>query len=253
MDFDMVKFVEKIQALDAPAKVDVDGFHYTDKKLERITDPAYPEAMTCSTLVGLSDLWKAGLDGLTADDVLVQVFSPFEVRIWNRKADKFARRKLTAVCRYPTADIPQLKFGNWQDPESFIISAQQCFQRVKVQNDDGSYAQDLDYVLKICSSISSEQAMSNDDDGIAQRVSVKRGVTLKAEEVLRPRVNLAPYRTFSDIDQILVPFIFRAKFSEDGEAKLALFEGDGGRWKIEAQASIKAFLATLFGTVPVTS
>lgn len=253
MEFDMVKFVEKISSMSLPAQVDVGEFNYTDKKLERITDPGYPDALTCSTLVGLVDLWTAGLDGLTPEDVLVQVYSPFEARIWNRKADKFGRRKLTAVCKYPSGEIVQFKFGQWQEPEDFIIAAQQCFQRAKIENDDGSFAKDLDYILRISSSITAEHTTSAEDDGIVQRVGLKRGVTLKAEEALQPRVVLAPYRTFADIDQILVPFIFRARISGD-EAELALFEGDGGRWKIAAQASIKKFLQAQFGTgVPVTS
>jgi hypothetical protein len=251
MDFQMVPFIEKIEALAVPNFKEDGEYLYCDQELKRITDPAYPEAIQCSTLQGFVDLYKAGIDELKDDDVLAQVVSPAEVRLLNRVADKFGRRKLTLACKLPQID--QFQFGKWQDPGHFIISAQQCFQRVKVQNDDGTYAQDLDYVLSIASSITADQTASSEDDGISQRVGLKRGITLKAEAVLRPRVSLAPYRTFADVDQPLTLFIFRAKV-EDGEPALALFEGDGGRWKITAAASIKAFLQTLFGAgVPVTS
>lgn len=233
----LVPFVDKINEISAPNFREDGEFLYSDKELKRITDPGYAEAIQCATLQGLVDIYKAGIDGLTDADVLVQVVSPSEVRVLNRKADKFGRRKLSIACKLAVVD--QFQFGKWQDPGHFIISAQQCFQRVKVQNDDGTYAQDLDYVLGIAaSSITADQAASSEDDGISQRVGLKRGITLKAEAVLRPRVSLAPYRTFADVDQPLTQFIFRAKF-DDGSPALALFEGDGGRWKITAAASIQ--------------
>lgn len=253
MDFQMVPFIEKIEALTIPNFREEGEFLYCDRKLNLVTDPPYAEALQCSTLQGLVDIYKAGIDGLKDANVLVQVVSPFEVKIWNRLADKFGRRKLSAVCKYPVADVTQFRFGQFLEPEQFIIGAQQCFQRVKVQKDDGSYAQDLDYVLSICTSITADQTTSAEDDGIAQRVGTRRGVSLKTEQVLRPRVSLAPYRTFADIDQPLSQFVFRARF-EDGSPELALFDGDGGRWKITAAAAIKTLLQSLFGTgVPVTS
>ncbi len=138
------------------------------------------------------------------------------------------------------------------DPESFIIAAQAGFQRVKVQHDDGSFVKDLDYVLDIASHITSENAVSNTDDGFAQRVAVKQGIALKAEAILRPMVNLAPYRTFAEIDQVLSTFVFRARV-DNGTAKLALFEGDGGRWKLGAYLAIASWLSGKFGGTPVIS
>ena len=54
-------------------------------------------------------------------------------------------------------------------------------------------------------------------------------------------VNLAPYRTFAEIDQVVSQFVFRARVGS-GSANLALFEGDGGRWRLSAVAAIKAWL-----------
>jgi len=81
---------------------------------------------------------------------------------------------------------------------------------------------------------------------------MKAGVTLKAEETLRPIVNLAPYRTFAEIDQVVSRFIFRAQGNENG-AKLALFEADGGRWRLDATAAIKSWLSGKFGNSPIIS
>lgn len=118
---------------------------------------------------------------------------------------------------------------------------QQFFQRVKVENDDGTFARDLDYVLSMASKITGGQTVEHEDDGITQRVAVKQGVMLKVETNLRPIVNLATYRTFLEIDQVLSTFVFRARVQGDA-VQLALFEGDGGRWKISAIAAIKIWL-----------
>jgi hypothetical protein len=96
-------------------------------------------------------------------------------------------------------------------------------------------------VLGVASKITAERATDHEDDGFAQRVVARQGVTLKAETVLRPVVNLAPYRTFIEIDQVLSQFVFRARLQNDS-VNLALFEGDGGRWKLGAVAAIKAWL-----------
>jgi hypothetical protein len=76
-------------------------------------------------------------------------------------------------------------------------------------------------------------------------------VALKAEETLRPIVNLAPYRTFSEIDQVVSRFIFRAHADAEG-AELALFEADGGRWRLAAVQAIATWLSGgKFGDSPI--
>ena len=136
------------------------------------------------------------------------------------------------------------------DPETFIIAAQQGFQRVKIEADDGSFMLDLDYILEIASKITAEQSTSNDDDGFSQRVAVKQGIALKAETILKPMVNLAPFRTFAEIDQVLSQFVFRARVANGG-ITLTLFEGDGGRWKLGAVAAIKNWFEKKFGANPI--
>jgi hypothetical protein len=99
----------------------------------------------------------------------------------------------------------------------------------------------------------SDSAVSNEDDGITQRVAVKQGVTLKADIALQPRVTLAPYRTFAEIDQVLSTFVFRTRVGPSQSPQLALFEADGGRWRINAVASIKSWLTGKVGGSPIIS
>ena len=240
--------IDKILSLAVPNQIERDGKLYVDKSMHVIA-PELPGALACSTLQGLSDLVAGGLDGFDLATLLVAIDSPREVSIIAKAADTYGRRRKYAVAKYPT-ECSTFKFGEWHSPEPFIIALQQGFQRVKIEGDDGKFSPDLDYVLGIASKITAENSMSHEDDGIAQRVAVKQGVSLKAEAVLKPLVNLAPYRTFAEIDQVVSTFVFRVRVQ--GEAvQLALFEGDGGRWRLAAVAAIKAWLATKTTGIPI--
>jgi hypothetical protein len=245
--------IDRILSLATPNIQTFGKLEYSDKHLNLITPPA-PCRVECSTLEGLVGLWEAELDYLDPaakqSEILVHITSPTTVELISKDSDEFGRRRVWAAAAYP--ECKSFQFGSWLDPETFIISAQQHFQRVKVEGDDGSFLKDLDYVLGIASKISAEHATESVDDGFAQRVAVKQGITLKAETILKPMVNLAPYRTFAEIDQVLSQFVFRARIGNGG-VQLALFEGDGGRWKLAAVAAIKAWLQPKFGTVPVIS
>lgn len=241
--------IDRILQLAMPHFHEVGKLEYSDKNLSLITPPA-PALVECSTLQGLVDLFLADLDNVKPEDVLVQITSPTSVDLISKDSDDFGRRRVWVRCRYP--ETKGFSFGAWLDPESFIIQAQQHFQRVKIENGDGSMAADLDYMLGIASKISADHTSENVDDGFTQRIAVKQGVSLKAETILKPVVNLAPYRTFAEIDQVISAFVFRARI-DNGTVKLALFEGDGGRWKIAAAASILAWLEPKFASVPVIS
>lgn len=241
--------IDRVLAL-APPNISTHGdLEYTDKQLTVITPPQ-PKAVKCSTLQGLVDLFDEKLDDVVAKELLVHITSPTAVDLISRLSDDYGRRRVIVEAAYPQCET--FKFGAWHDPENFIIAAQQHFQRVKIQNDDGSFAKDLDYILQIASKISAEHTTDHEDDGFTQRVAVKQGAVLKTEQILKPMVLLAPYRTFVEIDQPISRFVFRCRVNQ-GMVHLALFEGDGGRWKIDAVAAIKAWLEPKFAEVPVIS
>lgn len=242
--------IDKVLSLATPNIHTVGELEYTDKRMDLITPPLVP-AVECSTLQGLVDLYDGELDDAKSKgDLLVQIDSPTSVLLLSRQSDAYARRRLWAQADYP--ELEGFKFNTWHNTESFIISAQQHFQRVKIENEDGTFAKDLDYVLNIASKISAQNATEHTDDGFAQRVAVKQGVQLLTETILKPMIQLAPYRTFTEIDQVISQFVFRAKVADD-KVLLALFDGDGGRWKLGAMAAIKRWLTPKFGDVPVIS
>lgn len=244
-----VESMEKAIELATPNIHTVGKLEYVDKELKLIYPPA-AKAVECSTLQGLVDLLTEEFEDVDVEKVFLHVESPTVVSIISRDSDDYGRRRVWAKAAYP--ETKTFPFGSWLDPETFIISAQQHFQRVKVEKDDGTFAKDLDYILQIASKITADQATDHEDDGFAQRVSVRQGITLKAEKILQPLVNLAPHRTFVEIDQVLSTFVFRARINGTAPV-LALYEADGGRWKVAAAAAIKAWLETENTKVPVIS
>ena len=83
------------------------------------------------------------------------------------------------------------------------------------------------------------QGVSSVDNGISQEVSVKTGAVLKEQQTVQPIVHLQPYRTFLEVEQPVSDFLLRL----DKEGHPALYEADGGAWKVVAKRSIAAYLA----------
>jgi hypothetical protein len=244
--------INRIIQLAQPNQIEHAGLMYTDKGMHLLKDPI-ADPVEISTLQGLVDLYNGQLDDMAKDgDVFFHVISSTSVEIISRETDDFERRRCWVRATYPKLVTP-FRFGQWMDPESFVIGCQAGFQRTKIENEDGTFAADLDYVLKVASNITAEAIDTSEDDGIAQKVAMRRGVVLKEQTNLKPRVLLAPYRTFAEIDQQLSQFVFRARIGGDS-VNLALFEADGGRWHLSAIAAISEWLnEKIAGKVPVLS
>lgn len=230
------EFVNKILSLGQPNISTHEGLEYSDKTLERIVPPE-AKPVSVSTLQGVVDLWNGELDDAKkTGDLLVHITGPRNVDLISRDTDDHERRRTWVACQYPST-IKHFPFNNWLNPESFIIGCQCGFQRVKIEKPDGTMSPDLDYVLRVSSAISAEEIETSDDDGVSQKVGMRRGIVLKGQETIKPIVNLAAYRTFAEIDQVVSAFVFRAR-KTGGGIELALFEADGGRWQLDAVAAI---------------
>lgn len=156
--------------------------------------------------------------------VLIQVVSETDVRVLS----KFNRDKKRDVLLQASALLPDINFERFMDVESFNIMLQSCF----VQNPDRAA------ILKVVGNIHEETVSSFKDDGVSQQVVAKNGVAnVEKVEVPNP-VSLKPFRTFIDIPQPECSFVFRMKSGPSA----ALFEADGGAWKLQAMAAIKEHL-----------
>lgn len=197
------------------------GQKYSDKDLQLLREPiAAPFEL--NTLSGLVDYLKSEFDG--DDKVILHVYSPTKVTVESMLNSNKKRDYLVSA----EALIPDFRFNNFYDTETFNIKLQSCF----VENDDRNI------MLKVVGNIQEDNVKNVSDDGVSQAVVAKIGVaSLGNVEVPNP-VSLAPYRTFVEVEQPTSDFIFRMQ----NGPQCALFEADGGAWKLEAIDNIKRFL-----------
>lgn len=234
------EFVEKLLSLAPVTEIEVEGLKYTDKAIHPVQRPLAAN-VGVSTLSGLTDLVNAELEALDKKAAFFHVVNFDKVLLTMKESDEWGRRQL-----YIKAELPETRgfiFGSFLDHENFIIGVQANFTN----------AGDRDYVLKIASAITNEQVSTSSDDGISQNVALKAGVTLKTSETLRSRVTLAPFRTFREVEQPSSEFVFRVKQTGTGTPTLALFEADGGKWKLDAMETIARYLRAAGTDIPVIS
>jgi len=231
----------------APASThQIEGATFSDRPLTHIPEPAPPMSgsFTVITLTGLIALVKeAKIENLNAneDEVICQVLSFDKTQLVERVADQFGRRQF-----YITAALPQpcdFPFGKFLDHSEFIVRLQTAFDRA------GSL--DLEYLLRIASNLTAEKVSTSIDDGVSQKVGLRQGISLQTADMIRPRVTLAPYRTFREIEQPGSEFLFRVKQEDDEVPTCALFEADGGSWKLTAMARIAEYLKDKLAPIPV--
>ncbi|MBA9087066.1 hypothetical protein FHR92_003546 [Fontibacillus solani] len=125
--------------------------------------------------------------------------------------------------------LPEFRYGNYYDAESFNIKLQSVF----VANEDRTK------LLKVVGNIKEEAVRQVGDDGVSQSIVAKTGVATVEDVKVPNPVLLAPYRTFVEVEQPESSFIFRMK---DGPSA-ALFEADGRAWRNDAIANVSNYLA----------
>ncbi|WP_339148375.1 hypothetical protein [Sutcliffiella sp. BMC8] len=213
--------IEYIVDLGNTRKEMIDGQVYTTQRMHLV-----PEAVATSILVrslsGLVEYLQSDFD--TEDPLMIHVVSPTEVVVFDTLNRDFNRNVLIKA----TAMIPAISFDRWYDAEDFNIKLQSVF----VKNED------RDVMLKVVGNIKEEAVNTVGDDGVSQSVVAKTGVASVGNVLVPNPVLLKPYRTFVEVDQPASDFIFRMKSGPS----CALFEADGGAWKVQAMKNIKEYL-----------
>ena len=175
------------------------------------------EAVQLSTLTSLVDYIKNRMaddfpDGTTK--MIVHVASETEVSLLTQFNGDMKRLEVISV----KARVPAITLNKFIEQEAFIIQMQSMF---------------LDTPDKTVAAYG--------DDGVSQKATIKTGLA-NVEDVIVPNpVRLQPFRTFHEVGQQEIDFVFRMKNSSNGVA-CALFEADGGAWKFRAVHEIAEYL-----------
>lgn len=194
----------------------------------------YPAQLQVYTLDALCNIIDQKVDDITPEQWLLHVVDEETVHLIAKDYDTdYGRRRTLAQASPPETE--GFEFGHYYQPDEFVIKLHANF----------GHTEDQSYVLQIASNITAERLTTSQDDGISQTVGMKQGIGghLQTSKVLKNRVKLRPFRTFVEVEQPESEFLFRAKQDrENTMPTLALFEADGGKWRLEAIENISAYL-----------
>ena len=202
----------------------IGGQEYSTKKLYMITEPK-PDEIETTTLTALINYLKSGIDSKSSEKLLVHIISPSKVALYSELRND-VERDMYMVCNALTPN--NITFNRFVEPEQFNIMLQSSF----VDNEDRKK------LLKVTGTISDKAVKEVGDDGVSQAVTIKTGVATVNDVKVPNPVNLAPYRTFPEVEQPESAFIFRMQSGPSA----ALYEADGGAWRNEAMENIKEYL-----------
>lgn len=223
------KAFEYIVGLAEPHFKEHEGCLYSDKPLERISYNPKAAKIEMNTLSSLIDYIKANIDEM-AGKMIIHVQSPTKVQMYSELDCERKREYMVEV----NASVPEFRFNLFTDHEAFCINLQSKF--IDEQGTDRAL------LLKFAGTVEAGTVAEYGDDGVTQKATVKTGIASKGEAIVPNPAVLRPYRTFVEVEQPLSQYIFRMKQDKYDGIQCALFEADGGAWKIEAMKSIKAYL-----------
>lgn len=202
-------------------------FDSNEYNLQELNPRKYAPILELQTLKSLVDYLKSDNDFISARKLVVVVDSFYKVSVYDQVDFENGKRpQLVSV----KATVPVIPFSNWRDQEEFNIMLQSMFI-----NDA-----DRNLVLDFASHLKIEKGSEAQDNGVTQTVTVRDGVASLAQAKTPNPVTLRPYRTFNEVEQPASQFVFRVNKS----ANLALFEADGGKWKLDAVKNISDYLKT---------
>lgn len=223
------KALKYIVGLSAPEIQDINGETYSDKPLHRVDYSPLADPIQLSTLESLVDYIKSEKDDLTPSGtraMFIHVVSPTKVKLYSTLNRNRDRETIAEI----NANVPEFVFNRWIDHESFCIALQSKF----LPNSDRPL------LLKFAGTVESGTIAEYGDDGITQKATVKVGIAKKGEAVIPNPVKLVAYRTFLEVEQPESLYVFRMQ--DKNGIQCALYEADGGAWKIHAMRRIKEYL-----------
>lgn len=224
------KALEYIVGLSCPTIQEINGETYSDKPLNRISYIPRASSIEMNTLSSLIDYIKSGVDSF-GEQMIIHVQSPTRVCMYSALDCGREREYVVEV----NAQLPRFAFDQFQDHEAFCIGVQsKCIDDPKT---------DKALLLRFAGTVEAGSVAEYGDDGVSQKATVKTGIASKGEALVPSPAKLKPFRTFVEVEQPVSSFIFRMKEDKYSKAiQCALFEADGGAWKLEAMQAIKAYL-----------
>ena len=218
--------------------VKIGDHYYSRDNLNLVieADELSPDCFNSNSLCAITEYINKNVNPVEADSgrrYIIHVDSPTKV-ILKREQNGIKSTHELVLCEAIGGRFP---FNQYILPEDFLIKLQSSFE-----NDDKGNRNNL---ISIASNISNKMEDGIVDDGISQTVTVKKGVALKTRETIVNPIALIPYRTFTEVQQPVSPFVFRIN-AEGREPRCALFDDNSGMWQIEAMENIRNYFRERF-------
>lgn len=197
------------------------------KELEKL-EMCKPGEIEINSLSGIVS-WLESNENDRNEEFIIVIASEEEVFLI-RKRDKFEARAMIVKA---TAIPGSFEFNQYKDQKDFIINVHSSFVKDVEKTE----------LIKQCSAVKNEGITTSVDDGISQKVTVSDGPRV-AEKTAKAFFSLAPYRTFSEVEQPRSTYLLRLDtrgVDKDKKVVCALFASKDKTWKNEAIASIKKY------------
>lgn len=189
------------------------------------------KALAVSTLGAVRDYIKANRDALDIAKLVVHVASPCQVWVMG-PLNARARVRESFIAATAT-DLADGFLGKYMPLEEFIVGLQVRFAE----------ADDRKKILGLLSNVKHEQVKTALDDGITQVVQARAGVALVSDVAVPNPVLLCGLRAFRDVVQPSSLYVLRVQGGRQGGLpEVALFEADGGAWRLSAIERVKEWL-----------
>ena len=215
--------IEKIVELCEPHIIERNGYEYSDKALSVIKEPTV-ETMEFHTLNGLIYTLRSEHANFNGP-LIINVKDEDTVVVYAAVNSSDRQREIPYEASAELIDVP---FDRRLSYEAMMIALRSKFVETPELLD----------LVKLLGTITEENSATAADDGFTQTVVVRKGIVTKGTTAVKPIVKLKPYRTFNEVDQPESEFLVRLS---DG-AQVALYEADGGAWKLQARRNVADYL-----------
>lgn len=193
---------------------------------------AEPKTLALATLTGVVDAYQYFAEQVE-EPIVIHIAGPDDVRVVSPNVGKENQTFLYARAVFCSS------VGNWnhfQAMDEFIMALQVSCQLTP----------ERDRLLKHVGALTAGLAAEIMDDGTSQQVTARRGLmSADKKTAFTNPVQLAPFRTFPEVEQPHSPFVLRLRQTGEGQnltAQAALIEAGGGAWAAEAICNIGAWL-----------
>ena len=214
-----------------------DNHYYLDQKGELRLVP-YPEIPheNCTYLTSIEsfcELVNRNPQKMDLTDSIITINDDFEIDLLSGFRGKELKRFTLARVTMPK--VKGFLFNQFYTQEGFVISLMSQFIK---------HAGDWDDVFQISKRLCMENDAEITDDGMGQRVQIKKGVSAASLQsgVVKTDYSLSPYRIYTECVQPASIFFLRIHAEEGTDVKVGLFETDGGAWRVDAKKNIAAYI-----------